>query len=151
MYHDVLMQTPFLSICVSLCPQGGAPSPFDRNFGTKISAKAMQWISKKLNECYRQGKLTQWERRETANMPRQSAEERQTEAHAALTQGGTNHTDTQRHLRNTIITSLPIVGAEVNDRVIVIMGLLLSYRNSNMPWLVSAFTLLNFSKVRTWT
>ncbi|TSK16025.1 ATP-dependent 6-phosphofructokinase, muscle type [Bagarius yarrelli] len=35
--------------------QGGAPSPFDRNFGTKISAKAMQWISKKLNESYRQG------------------------------------------------------------------------------------------------
>uniref|UniRef100_A0A8B9KFU7 ATP-dependent 6-phosphofructokinase n=1 Tax=Astyanax mexicanus TaxID=7994 RepID=A0A8B9KFU7_ASTMX len=34
--------------------QGGAPSPFDRNFGTKISAKAMQWISKKLTECYRQ-------------------------------------------------------------------------------------------------
>uniref|UniRef100_A0AAY5ESC5 6-phosphofructokinase n=1 Tax=Electrophorus electricus TaxID=8005 RepID=A0AAY5ESC5_ELEEL len=28
--------------------QGGAPSPFDRNFGTKIAAKAMQWISKKL-------------------------------------------------------------------------------------------------------
>ncbi|MCI4374826.1 hypothetical protein PGIGA_G00010720 [Pangasianodon gigas] len=37
--------------------QGGAPSPFDRNFGTKISAKAMQWISKKLNECYRQGRV----------------------------------------------------------------------------------------------
>uniref|UniRef100_A0A8C3MAF7 ATP-dependent 6-phosphofructokinase n=1 Tax=Geospiza parvula TaxID=87175 RepID=A0A8C3MAF7_GEOPR len=35
--------------------QGGAPSPFDRNFGTKISAKAMQWISKKLKETYRQG------------------------------------------------------------------------------------------------
>nr|XP_023660541.1 ATP-dependent 6-phosphofructokinase, platelet type isoform X3 [Paramormyrops kingsleyae] len=34
--------------------QGGAPSPFDRNFGTKISAKAMQWISKKLKEGYRQ-------------------------------------------------------------------------------------------------
>lgn len=33
--------------------QGGAPSPFDRNFGTKISAKAMQWITKKLNESYR--------------------------------------------------------------------------------------------------
>ncbi|XP_030302359.1 ATP-dependent 6-phosphofructokinase, platelet type isoform X1 [Calypte anna] len=33
--------------------QGGAPSPFDRNFGTKISAKAMQWISKKLVETYR--------------------------------------------------------------------------------------------------
>ncbi|XP_067852351.1 ATP-dependent 6-phosphofructokinase, platelet type-like [Heptranchias perlo] len=35
--------------------QGGSPSPFDRNFGTKISAKAMQWISKKLKETYRQG------------------------------------------------------------------------------------------------
>uniref|UniRef100_A0A8C1V438 ATP-dependent 6-phosphofructokinase n=1 Tax=Cyprinus carpio TaxID=7962 RepID=A0A8C1V438_CYPCA len=35
--------------------QGGAPSPFDRNFGTKIAAKAMQWISKKLNESYRKG------------------------------------------------------------------------------------------------
>ncbi|XP_035386671.1 ATP-dependent 6-phosphofructokinase, platelet type isoform X5 [Electrophorus electricus] len=34
--------------------QGGAPSPFDRNFGTKIAAKAMQWISKKLQESYRQ-------------------------------------------------------------------------------------------------
>ncbi|NXK96966.1 PFKAP protein, partial [Formicarius rufipectus] len=37
--------------------QGGAPSPFDRNFGTKIAAKAMQWISKKLKETYRQGKV----------------------------------------------------------------------------------------------
>ncbi|XP_026135875.1 ATP-dependent 6-phosphofructokinase, platelet type-like isoform X1 [Carassius auratus] len=34
--------------------QGGSPSPFDRNFGTKISAKAMQWISKKLKESYRE-------------------------------------------------------------------------------------------------
>ncbi|XP_016330405.1 ATP-dependent 6-phosphofructokinase, platelet type isoform X5 [Sinocyclocheilus anshuiensis] len=34
--------------------QGGAPSPFDRNFGTKIAAKAMQWISKKLKEFYRE-------------------------------------------------------------------------------------------------
>uniref|UniRef100_A0A672IUI1 ATP-dependent 6-phosphofructokinase n=1 Tax=Salarias fasciatus TaxID=181472 RepID=A0A672IUI1_SALFA len=33
--------------------QGGAPSPFDRNFGTKISAKAMQWVSKKLLPCGR--------------------------------------------------------------------------------------------------
>lgn len=32
-------------------PQGGAPSPFDRNFGTKISARAMQWISTKLKEA----------------------------------------------------------------------------------------------------
>ncbi|XP_019386384.1 PREDICTED: ATP-dependent 6-phosphofructokinase, platelet type isoform X4 [Crocodylus porosus] len=37
--------------------QGGAPSPFDRNFGTKISAKAIQWISKKLVETYRKGKV----------------------------------------------------------------------------------------------
>ncbi|XP_041421200.1 uncharacterized protein LOC379632 isoform X11 [Xenopus laevis] len=37
--------------------QGGAPSPFDRNFGTKISAKAVQWISKKLKETYRNGRV----------------------------------------------------------------------------------------------
>ncbi|XP_034717831.1 ATP-dependent 6-phosphofructokinase, platelet type isoform X7 [Etheostoma cragini] len=37
--------------------QGGAPSPFDRNFGTKISAKAMQWISKKLLETFRHGRV----------------------------------------------------------------------------------------------
>ncbi|XP_063062594.1 ATP-dependent 6-phosphofructokinase, platelet type isoform X2 [Engraulis encrasicolus] len=37
--------------------QGGAPSPFDRNFGTKIAAKAMQWITKKLGETYRQGRV----------------------------------------------------------------------------------------------
>ncbi|XP_033964428.1 ATP-dependent 6-phosphofructokinase, platelet type isoform X2 [Pseudochaenichthys georgianus] len=37
--------------------QGGAPSPFDRNFGTKISAKAMQWVTKKLTETFRQGRV----------------------------------------------------------------------------------------------
>ncbi|XP_054607312.1 ATP-dependent 6-phosphofructokinase, platelet type isoform X5 [Nothobranchius furzeri] len=37
--------------------QGGAPSPFDRNFGTKISAKAMQWLSQKLVETYRRGQV----------------------------------------------------------------------------------------------
>uniref|UniRef100_A0A8C3AT70 ATP-dependent 6-phosphofructokinase n=1 Tax=Cyclopterus lumpus TaxID=8103 RepID=A0A8C3AT70_CYCLU len=37
--------------------QGGAPSPFDRNFGTKISAKAMQWVTKKLVETFRHGKV----------------------------------------------------------------------------------------------
>nr|KAF6432082.1 phosphofructokinase, platelet [Rousettus aegyptiacus] len=36
--------------------QGGAPSPFDRNFGTKISARAMQWISTKLKEARGTGK-----------------------------------------------------------------------------------------------
>ncbi|XP_070974232.1 ATP-dependent 6-phosphofructokinase, platelet type-like isoform X6 [Oncorhynchus clarkii lewisi] len=37
--------------------QGGAPSPFDRNFGTKIAAKAIQWISRKLKESYKEGKV----------------------------------------------------------------------------------------------
>ncbi|CAM9297384.1 ATP-dependent 6-phosphofructokinase, platelet type-like [Lethenteron reissneri] len=37
--------------------QGGCPSPFDRNFGTKIAAKGVQWVSKKLQECYRQGRV----------------------------------------------------------------------------------------------
>ncbi|KAM9827116.1 ATP-dependent 6-phosphofructokinase, platelet type isoform 3-T3 [Neosynchiropus ocellatus] len=37
--------------------QGGAPSPFDRNFGTKISAKAMHWVSRKLVETFRQGRV----------------------------------------------------------------------------------------------
>lgn len=36
--------------------QGGAPSPFDRNFGTKIAAKAMQWITRTLKESYKGGK-----------------------------------------------------------------------------------------------
>ncbi|VFV21125.1 6-phosphofructokinase type c-like [Lynx pardinus] len=36
--------------------QGGAPSPFDRNFGTKISARATQWISTKLKEARGKGK-----------------------------------------------------------------------------------------------
>ncbi|KAF6132051.1 phosphofructokinase, platelet [Phyllostomus discolor] len=36
--------------------QGGAPSPFDRNFGTKISARAMQWITTKLREAQGKGK-----------------------------------------------------------------------------------------------
>ncbi|KAM6177324.1 ATP-dependent 6-phosphofructokinase, platelet type isoform 2-T2 [Erethizon dorsatum] len=36
--------------------QGGAPSPFDRNFGTKISARAMEWITAKLKESQGRGK-----------------------------------------------------------------------------------------------
>ena len=36
--------------------QGGAPSPFDRNFGTKISARAMEWITVKLKEARGRGK-----------------------------------------------------------------------------------------------
>ncbi|XP_029314824.1 ATP-dependent 6-phosphofructokinase, liver type [Cottoperca gobio] len=37
--------------------QGGAPSPFDRNFGTKLGVRAIQWISKKLTENFRQGRV----------------------------------------------------------------------------------------------
>uniref|UniRef100_A0A1A8F3Z8 ATP-dependent 6-phosphofructokinase n=2 Tax=Nothobranchius korthausae TaxID=1143690 RepID=A0A1A8F3Z8_9TELE len=37
--------------------QGGAPSPFDRNFGTKVAAKAIQWISRMLNESYKGGNV----------------------------------------------------------------------------------------------
>ncbi|KAG5265277.1 hypothetical protein AALO_G00240470 [Alosa alosa] len=37
--------------------QGGAPSPFDRNFGTKIAAKAMQWISRRLKDFYQEGRV----------------------------------------------------------------------------------------------
>ncbi|XP_067331333.1 ATP-dependent 6-phosphofructokinase, platelet type-like isoform X4 [Channa argus] len=37
--------------------QGGAPSPFDRNFGTKISAKAIQWITRTLKDSYKGGRV----------------------------------------------------------------------------------------------
>ncbi|XP_072296651.1 ATP-dependent 6-phosphofructokinase, platelet type-like isoform X2 [Eucyclogobius newberryi] len=37
--------------------QGGAPSPFDRNFSTKIAAKAMQWITRSLKESYKGGRV----------------------------------------------------------------------------------------------
>uniref|UniRef100_A0A3B5ADD8 6-phosphofructokinase type C-like n=1 Tax=Stegastes partitus TaxID=144197 RepID=A0A3B5ADD8_9TELE len=37
--------------------QGGAPSPFDRNFGTKVAAKAMQWITRTLKDSYKGGKV----------------------------------------------------------------------------------------------
>ncbi|MBN3289864.1 PFKAM protein, partial [Polypterus senegalus] len=37
--------------------QGGTPTPFDRNFGTKMGAKAVLWLSDKLKECYRHGRI----------------------------------------------------------------------------------------------
>ncbi|XP_013872180.1 ATP-dependent 6-phosphofructokinase, liver type [Austrofundulus limnaeus] len=37
--------------------QGGAPTPFDRNFGTKLGVKATQWISESLKENFRQGRV----------------------------------------------------------------------------------------------
>uniref|UniRef100_A0A672K9Q5 ATP-dependent 6-phosphofructokinase, muscle type-like n=1 Tax=Sinocyclocheilus grahami TaxID=75366 RepID=A0A672K9Q5_SINGR len=35
--------------------QGGTPTPFDRNFATKMGAKAVLWLTEKLKECYRHG------------------------------------------------------------------------------------------------
>lgn len=35
--------------------QGGTPTPFDRNFGTKMGAKAVAWITGKIKECTRHG------------------------------------------------------------------------------------------------
>uniref|UniRef100_A0A8C9U341 6-phosphofructokinase n=1 Tax=Scleropages formosus TaxID=113540 RepID=A0A8C9U341_SCLFO len=37
--------------------QGGTPTPFDRNYGTKLGVKAVQWISEKMNDTYRQGRV----------------------------------------------------------------------------------------------
>lgn len=36
--------------------QGGVPTPFDRNFGTKMGVKAVLWLTQKMKETYRQGK-----------------------------------------------------------------------------------------------
>ncbi|XP_047456832.1 ATP-dependent 6-phosphofructokinase, liver type [Mugil cephalus] len=37
--------------------QGGEPSPFDRNYGTKLGVRAIQWISERLTENFRQGRV----------------------------------------------------------------------------------------------
>ncbi|CAN9502805.1 unnamed protein product [Ophioblennius macclurei] len=37
--------------------QGGCPSPFDRNFGTKVAAKAIQWITQTLKESFKGGRV----------------------------------------------------------------------------------------------
>ncbi|KAL2104100.1 hypothetical protein ACEWY4_000968 [Coilia grayii] len=42
--------------------QGGSPTPFDRNFATKMGCKAVLWLTEKLKECYRHGRIF-------ANMP----------------------------------------------------------------------------------
>ena len=31
--------------------QGGSPTPFDRNLGTKMGAKAVEWFSETLKKC----------------------------------------------------------------------------------------------------
>ncbi|PWA30890.1 hypothetical protein CCH79_00010731 [Gambusia affinis] len=37
--------------------QGGTPTPFDRNFATKMGAKSILWLTDKLTECNRQGRV----------------------------------------------------------------------------------------------
>ncbi|KAM6979366.1 ATP-dependent 6-phosphofructokinase, liver type [Tautogolabrus adspersus] len=37
--------------------QGGSPSPFDRNFGTKLGVRAIQWLSERMTENFRQGRV----------------------------------------------------------------------------------------------
>ncbi|XP_045071322.1 ATP-dependent 6-phosphofructokinase, liver type-like isoform X2 [Coregonus clupeaformis] len=37
--------------------QGGAPTPFDRNFGTKLGVKAVQWLTEKMINNFRQGRV----------------------------------------------------------------------------------------------
>ncbi|XP_070300444.1 ATP-dependent 6-phosphofructokinase, muscle type-like [Salvelinus sp. IW2-2015] len=52
---------PPLSFPPHLCPipspQGGTPTPFDRNFGTKMGSKAVLWLTEKLKEVYRHGRI----------------------------------------------------------------------------------------------
>ncbi|MGH0123159.1 UNVERIFIED_CONTAM: hypothetical protein FKN15_078254 [Acipenser sinensis] len=36
---------------------GGSPTPFDRNYGTKLGVKAVLWMTDKLKETYRQGRV----------------------------------------------------------------------------------------------
>lgn len=51
-----------------LLAQGGSPTPFDRNFGTKMGAKAVAWITGKIKECSRHGGCCQ--RRDSQRDPR---------------------------------------------------------------------------------
>ncbi|XP_065115314.1 phosphofructokinase, liver b [Paramisgurnus dabryanus] len=37
--------------------QGGVPTPFDRNFGTKLGVKSVLWLTEKMKETYRQGRV----------------------------------------------------------------------------------------------
>ncbi|KAF7709732.1 ATP-dependent 6-phosphofructokinase, liver type [Silurus meridionalis] len=37
--------------------QGGAPSPFDRNFGTKLGVRAVQWLTERMSATFRQGSV----------------------------------------------------------------------------------------------
>lgn len=52
----VHLNNPSMSV---LYVQGGTPTPFDRNFGTKMGAKSVLWLTEKLRECYRHGTWAQ--------------------------------------------------------------------------------------------
>lgn len=45
-----------ISSCfVSCFKQGGVPTPFDRNYGTKLGVRAVQWLTEKMANTFRQG------------------------------------------------------------------------------------------------
>lgn len=37
--------------------QGGVPTPFDRNYGTKLGVRSVQWLTEKMTKAYRQGRV----------------------------------------------------------------------------------------------
>lgn len=43
-------------VIIIIILKGGAPSPFDRNFGTKLGVRAVQWLTETMAATFRQGK-----------------------------------------------------------------------------------------------
>lgn len=39
--------------------QGGVPTPFDRNFGTKLGVKSVLWLTERMRDTTRQGRVVQ--------------------------------------------------------------------------------------------
>lgn len=37
--------------------QGGGPTPFDRNYGTKLGVRAVQWLTEKMADNFKQGRV----------------------------------------------------------------------------------------------
>lgn len=56
-WFPVALETVQLTMSLVSHRQGGTPTPFDRNFGTKMGAKSVLWLTDKLKECYRHGKF----------------------------------------------------------------------------------------------
>uniref|UniRef100_A0A8C1R0S2 6-phosphofructokinase type B n=1 Tax=Cyprinus carpio TaxID=7962 RepID=A0A8C1R0S2_CYPCA len=38
--------------------QGGVPTPFDRNYGTKLGVRAVQWLTEKMTDSFKQGRVS---------------------------------------------------------------------------------------------